>query len=201
MLPWLTAWARLIVADAVAADVANQAIARAASHRKRLRGPDLKIAARREAARLLASGAAAVPRQDAAQPHGGPVASPGGTAVGTAPYSAGAYAPRENGTAAPPRPGDNTDPRHPTQRDPREHTVTGRLEIALEELAPYQRLACVSYFLDGVNTAAIASLLGVSQDRAILILEGATPTIAHAVGDLEIPNFSAATDEVEVVTL
>jgi DNA-directed RNA polymerase specialized sigma24 family protein len=88
----------------------------------------------------------------------------------------------------------------PQERDPREQTTIGRLEIALEKLAPYERLACVSYFLDGVSTDAIASLLGVSRERAVRILEGASPTIARAVGDDTIPDFAAATDEVDVVT-
>ena len=195
MLTWLTAWARLIVDDDVASQVANQAVARAASRRKRLRGADLKVAARHEAAGLLARGIAAAPKEN------GP-ASPGAYAahaVASATFSAAAasqaYAPRAAGdaTAGDPNSG------NPTPRDPREQTTIGRLEMALETLAPYERLACVSYFLDGVSTDAIAALLGVPRDRAIRILEQAAPTVARAVGDNEIPDFSVATDEVEVV--
>jgi DNA-directed RNA polymerase specialized sigma24 family protein len=74
------------------------------------------------------------------------------------------------------------------------------LEIALEKLAPYERLACVSYFLDGASTDSIASLFGVPRERAVRILDGAAPAIARAVGDETIPDFAAATDEVDVVT-
>ena len=183
MLTWLTAWARLIVDDGEAVDVANRAVARVASRRKRLRGPDLKLAARDEAARLLAQDVAAVPYKHA--PHS-PPRSPI-VEVASEDYAPG--------------PARDVSPRHKEEHDPREQTTVGRLEIALEKLTPYERLACVSYFLDGVSTDAIASLLGVSRERAVEILEGAAPTIARAVGDDAIPDFSAATDEVEVVTL
>lgn len=158
--------------DVEAADVANRAVALAASRRKRLRGTALKIAARHDAVRLLARGAAAVPSEYA------------GHNVSQSPNTYEAGVP--TGTPAP---------------DPREQTAVGRLEMALETLAPYQRLACVSYFLDGISTDTIASQLGVTRERAIRILEGAAPTIARAVGDYEIPDFSAQTDEVEVVAL
>jgi DNA-directed RNA polymerase specialized sigma24 family protein len=183
VLTWLTAWARLIVEEGAAVDVANRAVAHVASRRKRLRGPDLKLAARDEAARLLAQDVAAVPYKHA--PHS-PPKSP------IVEVASEEYAPG---------PARDVLPRHKEEHDPREQTTVGRLEIALEKLAPYERLACVSYFLDGVSTDAIASLLGVSRERAVEILEGATPTIARAVGDDAIPDFSAATDEIEVVTL
>lgn len=187
VLTWLTAWARLIVEEDAAVDVANQAVTRVASRRKRLRGTDLKLAARHEAARLLAQGVAAVPTGQGLS--AGAQASAAESAIFEV---ANAYAPR---TAS-----HNHAP-SPQERDPREQTTIGRLEIALEQLAPYERLACVSYFLDGVSTDAIGSLLGVPRERAVRILEGAAPTIARAVGDDTIPDFSAATDEVDVVTL
>ncbi len=190
MLPWLTAWARLIVDDESAANVANEAIARAASRRKHLRGNALKVAARHEATRLLARGIAASPSEH--EPHR---PATFGSATSAEP-AASAYAPRAADPAD-----DDTSPRDPNVRDKREQTATGRLEMALETLAPYERLACVSYFLDGVSTDAIASLLGVPKERAIRILEGAAPSIAQAVGDNVLPDFSAATDEIEVVTL
>jgi DNA-directed RNA polymerase specialized sigma24 family protein len=188
VLTWLTAWARLIVEEDAAVDVANQAVTRVASRRKRLRGADLKLAARHEAARLLAHGMAAVPSQHA--PLVRAQASTAEPAIAEAASSA--YAPRPASHLYAPSSRD---------RDPRELTNIGRLEIALEKLAPYERLACVSYFLDGVSTDAIGSLLGVPRERAVRILEGAAPTIARAVGDDTIPDFSAATDEVDVVTL
>ncbi len=184
-MAWLTAWVRLVAADD-AIDVATRAVTRVASQRKRLRGPELKVAVRHEAARLLAQSIAAVPSNLAPRP------------TSKAPIVELAwhvYAPQPAGDES----RRTEDPRDP--RDPREQTTTGRLEIALERLAPYERLACVSYFLDGVSTDAIASLLGVSRELAVTILEGAAPSIAAAVGDSAIPDFSAATDEVEVVTL
>lgn len=181
------AWARLIVDDAVALDVANRAIARAASGRKRLRGTALKLAARHEAARILAHGIAAVPREDVNDP----------VRSGDAPADASAYSP----AARAPDPSSQAPVPGPTTRDPREQTAHGRLEIALEGLAPYERLACVSYFLDGLSTDAIAALLGVPRERAVRILEGAAPAIAAAVGDRDLPDFAAATDEIDVVTL
>ncbi len=187
MLPWLTAWARLIAEEEAAVDVANQAVTRVASRRKRLRGTDLKLAARHEAAHLLARGVAAVPGEQTH--HGRTHASTAGTSH--ADVGLDAYAPR---------PASDTYAPGPQMRDPREQTTIGRLEIALERLAPYERLACVSYFLDGVSTDAIALLLAVPRERAVRILEGAAPAIAHAVGDDTVPDFSAATDEVEVVT-
>jgi DNA-directed RNA polymerase specialized sigma24 family protein len=187
VLTWLTAWARLIVEEDAAVDVAQQAVTRVASRRKRLRGTDLKLAARHEAARLLAHGVAAVPGEHA--PHARTQVSIAEVAI--AEVDSDAYAPR---------PASHFDAPSPQERDPREQTTIGRLEIALEKLAPYQRLACVSYFLDGVSTDAIASLLGVPRERAVRILEGAAPTIARAVGDETIPDFSVATDEVDVVT-
>ena len=187
-MPWLAAWTRLIVDDAVASDVANEAVARAASRRKRLRGPDLKVAARLEAARMLASGAAAAPPEHAEPSHPTSFEAPPGTHVG-------AYSPSHSGPAG------GASGRGPASPDPREQTAVGRLEMALETLAPYQRLACVCYFLDGASTDAVASLLGVRRERAIRILEGAAPAIVRAVGDIEIPDFSVSTDEVEVVTL
>ena len=191
-MPWLTAWARLIVDDGAAADIANQAVALAASRSKRLRGPALKVAARREASRLLARGAAAPPNENTDHASGAPNKPPT-SASGT---TTGAYAPGEAGTAL----SSHAVPTRSTP-DPREQTAIGRLELALETLAPHQRLACVSYFLDGLSTDAIAALFEIPRERAIHILEGAAPTIAQAVGDHEIPDFSAATDEVEVVTL
>jgi len=192
VLTWLTAWARLIVDEDAAVGVANQAVTRVASRRKRLRGTDLKLAARHEAARLLAHGTAAVPSEHA--PHARAQASTAAQ-VSTEPTTAAvgldAYAPR---------PASHIYAPGAQERDPREQTTIGRLEIALEKLAPYERLACVSYFLDGVSTDAIATLLGVPRERAVRILEGAAPTIARAVGDDTIPDFAAATDEVDVVT-
>lgn len=187
MLPWLTAWARLVVDEDAAVDVANQAVTHVVSRRKRLRGTDLKLAVRHEAARLLAHGKASVPTG-----HGlaaGAQASPAESAIFDV---ADSYTPRTAG---------HNDEPGPQERDPREHTTMGRLEIALEKLTPCERLACVSYFLDGISTDAIASLFGVPRERAVRILEGAAPAIARAVGDDTIPDFSAATDEVEVVTL
>ncbi len=186
MLPWLTAWARLIVDDAAAADVANQAVARAASRRKHLRGDALKVAARHEATRLLVRGIAAAPNE-----HEPPRAANSAAAT-PAETAASAYAPRA---------ADDTSVHDPNARDKREQTATGRLEMALGTLAPYERLACVSYFLDGVSTDTIASLLGVPRERAIRILEGAAPFVARAVGDHVLTDFSAATDEIDVVTL
>lgn len=183
MLNWLVAWLRLIVDEDVALEVANRALTRVASRRKRLRGTDLKLAARHEAARLLAHGVAAVPSDHARQPH---------AEKSLTDASPGAYAPRPAGS---------TFLKGPQERDPRERTTIGRLEIALERLAPHERLACVSYFLDGDSTDAIASLLGVTRERAVHILKGAAPAIARAVGEDTIPDFSAATDEVEVITL
>ncbi len=187
MLTWLTAWARLIVEEDAAVDVANQAVTHVVSRRKRLRGTDLKLAARHEAARLLAHGRAAVPTGH------GVAAGAQASAADSAIFDvANAYDPRSASHHHAP---------DPQERDPREQTTIGRLEIALEKLTPCERLACVSYFLDGISTDAIASLFGVPRERAVRILEGAAPTIARAVGDDTIPDFSAATDEVEVVTL
>lgn len=187
MLTWLTAWARLIVDEDAAVGVANQAVTRVASRRKRLRGTDLKLAARHEAARLLAHGMAAAPSDHA--PHAraqAPAAEPPAAEVDSDAYA--------------PRPASHIYAPSPQERDPREQTTIGRLEIALEKLAPYERFACVSYFLDGVSTDAIASLLGVPRERAVRILEGAAPSVARAVGEDTIPDFAAATDEVDVVT-
>jgi len=187
VLTWLTAWARLTVDDAAASQVANQAVARAASRRKRLKGSALKVAARHEAAILLAHGIAAPPSEHT--PPSPATSTPATTPANTA---ARAYSPWTDS---------GTNPSGADAPDPREQTTIGRLEMALETLAPYERLACVSYFLDGVSTDAIASLLGVPRERAIRILEGAAPTIALAVGDHTVPDFGAATDEVEVVSL
>ncbi len=193
VLTWLTAWARLIVEEDAAVNVANQAVTRVASRRKRLRGADLKLAARHEAARLLAHGMAAVPSEHAPVARAqASMAEPSTAETAIAEAASSAYAPRPASHIYAPRPQD---------RDPREQTTIGRLEIALEKLAPHERLACVSYFLDGVSTDAIGSLLGVPRERAVRILEGAAPSIARAVGDDTIPDFSAATDEVDVVTL
>lgn len=181
MLTWLTAWTRLIVDDATALEVANHAVARAASRRKRLTGTALKLAARHEAALLLARGVAAAPQEHG---HHTPASSP------YVEPSALAYAPSAATMGA-----------RADEWDPRTQTAVGRLEIALETLAPYERLACVSYFLDGVSTDAIATLLDVPRERAVRILEHSAPTIARAVGEYEIPDFSVATDEIEVVTL
>lgn len=199
MLPWLTAWARLIADDAVATAVAEQAVTRAASGARRLRGADLKMAARAEAARLLVRGVAAVPSAKASHHHG---SSPhGARANPTQPAdAASAFAPR----APSPAHGFGVEGlgaqgfNEPTP-DPREQTAIGRLEIALEKLAPYERLACVSYFLDGASTDAVAAILGVPRARAITILETAAPVVASAVGDHSIPDFAATTDEVEVL--
>ena len=54
VLPWVTAWARLIVDDATAEDVATRAVVRVASGRRSLTPATLRIRARDEAARLLA---------------------------------------------------------------------------------------------------------------------------------------------------
>ncbi|NTV40202.1 MAG: sigma-70 family RNA polymerase sigma factor, partial [Demequinaceae bacterium] len=163
----------------------------AVSRRKRLTGSPLKVAARHEAARLLAKGPAAVPTEHR---HHSPAAGSDAAAVSAfgPPASALAYSQESVGRAS----ASSHD-----ARDPREQTPAGRLEMALETLEPYQRLACVSYFLDGVSTDAIATLLGVPIERAVRILEGSAPTIARAVGEHAIPDFSAATDEIEVVTL
>ncbi|NYI40279.1 hypothetical protein [Demequina lutea] len=183
MLTWLTAWVRLIADNDAAVEVANHAVTRVASRRKRLRGTDLKLAAHHEAAQLLAQGVAAVPYKHAQH-------SPPKAAIVEVASEAYVPGPARDATL-----------RRKEERDPREQTTVGRLEMALEKLTPYERLACVSYFLDGASTDAVASLLEVSRERAVEILEGAAPTIARAVGDDEIPDFSAATDEVEVLTL
>ena len=143
----------------------------------------MKLAARHEAARLLSKGLAATPSESGSHTH---VAPSSGESAATA------YLPGMDGPA---------NAHHRDALDPREKTAVGRLEMALETLAPYERLACVSYFLDGVSTDAIASILGVPRERAVRILERAAPTIARAVGDREIPDFSVATDEIDVVTL
>jgi DNA-directed RNA polymerase specialized sigma24 family protein len=188
VLTWLTAWTRLIVDEDAAVGVANQAVARVASRRKRLRGTELKLAARHEAARLLAHGVAAVPSEHTSHTRApAAIAEPESAEPAIAEVGADVYAPRPAG---------HINATSPQARDPREQTTIGRLEIALETLAPYERLACVSYFLDGVSTDAIAALLGVPRERAVRILEGAAPSIARAVGEDTIP----ATDEVDVVT-
>lgn len=199
MLPWLTAWARLVVDDGTALEVANRAVARAASGRKALKPLELRVAARAEACRLLARGAAAVPSVENASGRGHataalPTSSPVATTTAYAPPASAAEA---DGPKAPESVGAGDTRR--AGPDPREQTETGRLAIALERLAPYERLACVAYFVDGASTDAIASLLAVPRERAIRILEGAAPGIARAVGDDVVPDFSAATDEVEVV--
>ena len=131
--------------------------------------------------------------RQALEPHRPATSGSANSAAATpAETAASAYAPRA---------ADDTSVHDPNVRDKREQTATGRLEMALETLAPYERLACVSYFLDGVSTDTIASLLGVPRERAIRILEGAAPFIARAVGDHVLPDFSAATDEIDVVTL
>jgi len=185
VLPWLTAWARLIVDDATALDVANQAVAHAASGRKALKPPELRLAAHAEAARLLARGVAAVPAAETATRH-------------LSAHTSTRYA----AVFAPPTPGDDasTGDAKPSRPDPREQTQTGRLAIALEALTPFERLACVTYFVDGSGTDAVAELLGVARERAVAILENAAPTLARAVGEHELPDFAAAVDEVEVVT-
>jgi len=190
VLPWLTAWARLIVDDASALEVANQAVAHAASGRKALKAPELRLAARDEAAKLLAHGVAAVPAHESAAGHAS-------TTARSHTSNAAVF--------APPTPGGDVDDAgagdaKSSRSDPREQTQTGRLAIALESLAPFERLACVTYFVDGSGTDAVASLLGVSRERAVEILENAAPALAHAVGENEIPDFAATVDEVEVVT-
>ena len=212
-MPWLTAWARLVVDDATAIDVANQAIARAASGRKALKPLELRLAARAETARLLARGAAAVPSHDSASGHAGTTA---GTTAGAHTHDPAAFAPPTPGgdsksadagtgeqgsdhTATSAAEDSLTREGTPPRPDPREQTAQGRLAIALEALAPYERLACVTYFVDGSGTDAVASVLGVTRERAVAILEHAAPALARATGENELPDFAAAVDEVEVV--
>jgi DNA-directed RNA polymerase specialized sigma24 family protein len=92
-----------------------------------------------------------------------------------------------------------TPPLH-TPPDPREHTKAGRFAIALETLRPHERLACVAYFVDGSSVDAIAALWGVPRAHAVAILESATPALARATGEHELPDFAATVDEVEVLS-
>lgn len=211
MLPWLTAWARLVVDDATAADVAERAVVRAASGRKALAPLELRVAARAEAARLLAREVAAVPEAVAPDATAAESAVPDASRFPTSADVTAVFAPASADATAqgdPPDALDLLDDQRTDQRtdqpadpdpDPRQNTATGRLAIALEALAPYERLACVSYFVDGASTDAVAALLGVSRERAIGILDGAAPVLARAVGESDLPDFSVATEEVKVI--
>lgn len=199
-----------MVDDASAIEVANAALARVASGRKSLGPTELRVAARTEAARLLARGAAAVPGHTEAS--GGassrnadaslaalhasafappPVATPPVATPPLASPAVGAPTAGANATRTPPLHG---------PPDPREQTKAGRLAVALETLKPHERLACVAYFVDGSSVDAIAALLRVPRAHAVSILEAASPVLARATGEHELPDFAAAVDEVEVVT-
>jgi len=198
VLTWLLGWTRLIADENDAVAIANQAVARAASGSKRLTGTALRAAAAHEAARLLVRGVAAVPPDTPALARARPVHAK----VDPSAYSPPVASEGNDGAefAAEERQGHH--PSHPNEQqqwDPLEQTPTRRLAAALATLAPYERLACVTYFLDGSSTDSVASLLGVSRERAIAILESASRVVALAVGDSDVPDFAASTAEVDVI--
>lgn len=185
MLTWLLAWTRLIAEEPDAVDVANAAVARVAARRKRLTGHALRAAARDEAARMLARGVAAAPELDTA---GSRMLVAGDRTVPSAAFT-------------PPADADGSDiETTPDDRPTYPLTPAERLALALKDLAPYERLACVVAVLDGASTAEVAALLGVTHARAAAILDRAYPRLAAVTGEAERPDFhTIAGDEVAVV--
>ena len=211
MLPWLLGWTRLIADEEVAVAVANEAVARAASGRTRLAGVALRDSAKAEAARLLARGVAAVPGEGVGEAGGRASADAAvrmsrDSRQGEAGSRHNADArhhtrdfvtegPLRDAASAFTRPGaitpDATLTPDATITPDATLTPTERLTLALRNLAPHERLACVCYVLDGASTSDVAALLRVPFERAADILAHAFPSLAAAVGETERPDFAA----------
>ncbi len=216
----VTAWAELVVGPDRAQQLASDAVVSAASARGATTLSELTRAARDDIARSLVRGESRVPtlppldRLDSTHPASVAAAraaaataddadeadaeavdeQPAANAEASAPYL-----PR-NGTSdqnhEPPPVGKA---RHEEPEQER-RTPAERLADELAALRPHERLAAIRFYLDGESVDSIAQLFDIARSDAVTLLESVTAVLAPIVGEYDLPDFAAETDEIEVVT-
>ncbi len=218
----VTAWAELVVDPDRAHRLASDAVVSAASARSVTSLSELTRTARDDIARTLARGESRVPTlpplEDPGSTHPATVAAaraaaaeadeadaqavyqepaadePASGPEASAPYLPGNDA-SDHGHAPPPL--GNARRREPQQdrRSPEE-----RLADELAALRPHERLAAVRFYLDGASVDSIAQLFDITRVDAVALLESVTAVLAPIVGEYDLPDFDAESDEIEVMT-